>query len=280
MVQFANVSNVAADALAPIRPAKLVPVSASVVKNMRTPLPSGGWGRYSLDQTPYMVEPMDTIASRVFEAVIFAGPAQSGKTLGLIDGAVSYSIVESPADCQVIQTSQRQANDYSKFRLDRYVDNSPDIAQYKTSRGTDDNVEAKQYRNGASVRIGWPSVGQVSGKAPKFVVQVQAWGPGLQTWFVDRFALKTSRRSTGEINEKGEPIYFPLDPASYLEDWQRLIDKVIKRTYPLADQSGRVMRMRAVRTAIGMNGADWSTFIVVFSVFDSPVVAYVLIAWK
>jgi phage terminase large subunit GpA-like protein len=511
MTAYADAATIAAESALPLRPPPRVRLSASVAKHMRTPMPSGGWGEYSIDQTPYMVEPMDTVASRVFEAVIFAGPAQSGKTVALIEGTIADSIAENPADCQVVQSSQLQAEDFSKFRIDRTIRNSPDLRAQKTSRASDDNVHDKSFRNGASLRIGWPSVGQLSGKAvrrmlmtdvdnytgdlsideafgmalkriqtfmssgivvaesspardytkrdwkprtpheappasgilalynrgdrrrwfwpcpeckepfqaapgvagfvlpsfdelqervaiedpltmatryaklvcpscavplehrfkramnkagrwvgegqtmhadgtvtgqrvrsktasfwlggvaagyqtweslleryfqaiksyaatgesktlkttvnvdqaapfvpmaiaaarsaeelknrrspllkkgmvprggrfltaqvdiqagkaPKFVIQVQAWGPGMQTWIVDRYALKTSRRFTGELDEHGAQRFFPLDPASYLEDWARLIEKVIQRTYPLDDESGRVMRIRA-----------------------------------
>ncbi len=45
----------------------------------------------------------------------------------------------------------------------------------------------------------------------------------------------------------GEPEL--LDPASYLEDWDLILDKVIKRRYPLSDGSGRTM-------AILVTGSD------------------------
>ncbi len=77
-----------------------------------------------------------------------------------------------------------------------------------------------------------------AGSTPRFVVQVMGWGVGLEKWIVDRYALKSSSRDDGNGG------VLPLDPASYLEDWDRLIEKVIERRYPLADGSGRTMPIR------------------------------------
>jgi phage terminase large subunit GpA-like protein len=77
---------------------------------------------------------------------------------------------------------------------------------------------------------------------------VLGWGVGpsgaLERWVVDWFTLRTSRRPDGSGGFLG------LEPAAYLEDWERLVDKVIKRRYPLADGTGRTMPVRAV-------GIDW-----------------------
>ncbi|MGD7702594.1 tail fiber protein [Escherichia coli] len=41
--------------------------------------------------TPYIIEPMNCLASREYDAVIFVGPARTGKTIGLIDGWIVYT---------------------------------------------------------------------------------------------------------------------------------------------------------------------------------------------
>lgn len=77
-----------------------------------------------------------------------------------------------------------------------------------------------------------------AGKRAGFVVQVHGWGVGLEKWIVDRFTLFHSERPDG----KGG--FLQLDPASYAEDWNRLIEKCISRRYALADGSGRSMPIR------------------------------------
>jgi phage terminase large subunit GpA-like protein len=82
-----------------------------------------------------------------------------------------------------------------------------------------------------------------AGKSPRFEVQVTAHGPGRERWIVDRFSLKSSQRPSGKYKD-GEPLMAALDPAAYAEDWHRLKDKVLRRRYPLADDTGRTMPIR------------------------------------
>jgi phage terminase large subunit GpA-like protein len=68
----------------------------------------------------------------------------------------------------------------------------------------------------------------------KFVVQVEAWGVGETRWIIDRFDITMSKRKYG-----GE--LQGIEPATYLEDWEILLEKVITKRYKLSDESGRDM---------------------------------------
>jgi phage terminase large subunit GpA-like protein len=72
----------------------------------------------------------------------------------------------------------------------------------------------------------------------RFVVQVTGYGVGYESWVIDRFDIHISERI-----RDGEPLQ--LDPAGYIEDWDLIISKVMKRSYPLADNSGRTMAILA-----------------------------------
>ncbi len=72
----------------------------------------------------------------------------------------------------------------------------------------------------------------------RFEVQIMGVGVGNDITVIDRFAIKKSER----LDDDGERE--DLAPASYLEDWDQLIEKVMMRTYPLADGSGREMRIK------------------------------------
>lgn len=74
----------------------------------------------------------------------------------------------------------------------------------------------------------------------KFVVQVHGVGVGGDRWIIDRFDVKKSNR----LDEDGERLW--VAPASYAEDWELLVDEVILKTYPLADNSGRRMQIKVV----------------------------------
>lgn len=74
-----------------------------------------------------------------------------------------------------------------------------------------------------------------------FIVQVHGICPGRphDTCVVDRFSIKLS---DGRLDEDNQISW--VKPATYLEDWDLITDKVIKRTYPLADGSGRRMMVK------------------------------------
>jgi phage terminase large subunit GpA-like protein len=74
----------------------------------------------------------------------------------------------------------------------------------------------------------------------KFVVQVHGHGIGGDTYVVDRFDIKKSKR----VDEDGEHLW--VAPHAEPTDWHTIIDEVIEKTYPLEDGSGRVMRLMAV----------------------------------
>ncbi len=73
-----------------------------------------------------------------------------------------------------------------------------------------------------------------------FIVQVHGISPGspYDVCIVDRFSIFKSNR----LDDDGEHSW--VKPATYLEDWDILIEEVINKEYPLADGSGRKMLMR------------------------------------
>lgn len=147
-----------------LRPARRVSVSESVAINLRIVNPSGSSQNWSTDVAPYMCEPMDLVRSRLYESIVFAGPARSGKTIALVDGVVAYTVVDDPADTLIIQTNQSQAEDFSKTRIGRAISGSPELAKRLSPRAHDDNVLLKFFRSGMALRFGWPTLAQVSGK--------------------------------------------------------------------------------------------------------------------
>lgn len=87
-----------------------------------------------------------------------------------------------------------------------------------------------------------------------FVVQVHGIGPGTpyDISIVDRWRIKRSNR----INPEVEGYDF-VRPGTYQEDWEILIEEVMKRTYPLDDGTGR--RMGIKLTCCDSGGEDGVT---------------------
>lgn len=77
-------------------------------------------------------------------------------------------------------------------------------------------------------------------QAGRFEVQIVGFSAGGDMTVIDRFAIKKSNRR----DEDGERER--VRPATYLEDWDLLIENVILKSYALSDGSGRHMSIKAI----------------------------------
>lgn len=151
------------------RPPKRISVSQGAADTLRIHQPGGYSGPWSPTEAPYMVEPMDMLASRRHEAVCFVGPSRTGKTMGLLDGWLSHAACHDPGDMLILQMTQEKAREYSKTRIDRALRHSPDLRALISASGHDDNTYDKLFRHGMWLKIGWPSGSQLSGSDYRYV---------------------------------------------------------------------------------------------------------------
>jgi phage terminase large subunit GpA-like protein len=151
------------------RPPKRVSVSQGAADILRISHAGGYSGPWSAEEAPYMVEPMDMLASRKHEVVCFVGPARTGKTMGLIDGWMSHNVANDPGAMLVVQMTQTKAREYSKTRVDQAIKNSPALNELLSIRGHDDNTHDKLFKNGMWLKIGWPSESQLSSSDYRYV---------------------------------------------------------------------------------------------------------------
>lgn len=156
------------DSYLAFRPPSRLSVSKGAAKSLVIKRPGSAATNWSASNTPYMVEPMDMLASRVHKAVCFVGPAQSGKTAGLGEGWITHAIVNDPGDMLVVQMTEAKAREYSKQRIDRML-LSPDLAKLKSGNGRDDNTHDKSFKHGMWLRIAWPTVTNLSSTSYRYV---------------------------------------------------------------------------------------------------------------
>jgi phage terminase large subunit GpA-like protein len=152
-----------------IKPPRRVRVSTAAAEKMMVVDGGGKISKYSPELTPYIVKAMDCLASRKYDAVVFVGPARTGKTNGLIDGWVSYVISSDPGDMLIVQISEEKAREFSKKRIDRMLRNSPELAALMSPHGHDNNVHDKTFRAGNYLGIKWPTVNVLSSSDYRFV---------------------------------------------------------------------------------------------------------------
>ena len=150
-------------------PPRRVTVSDGANATLMIRQPGGYSGPWSPTEAPYMVEPMDMLASRTHEAVCFVGPARSGKTMGLLDGWLGHAVVNDPGDMLIVQMTQEKAREYSKVRIDRAIRYSPEIRTRMSHRAADDNTHDKLTKHGMWIKIGWPSATQLASSDYRYV---------------------------------------------------------------------------------------------------------------
>ncbi len=168
-VEFASASD-RADRLAEmIRPPRRVPVSQSASEIVRITAVGGYNGLWNPDVAPYMVEPMNCLSSREYESVIFAGPARTGKTQGLVDCWIGHAVTMDPGDMMLVFPTEILADDYSKRRMRRLHSSSPQLRSYLSSRSHDNTVRTTTYRHGMMLNLAWPTSSQLAQRDLRYV---------------------------------------------------------------------------------------------------------------
>ncbi|EDV9255837.1 phage terminase large subunit family protein [Salmonella enterica] len=152
-----------------LRAPRRIRVADAVAQYMRVPMGAGNSVPWDPLVTPYVIEPMNCLASREYDAVIFVGPARTGKTIGLIDGWVVYNVVCDPSDMLIIQMTEEKAREHSKKRLARTFRVSPEVAERLSPNRNDNNVYDRTFLAGNYLKIGWPSVNIMSSSDYKCV---------------------------------------------------------------------------------------------------------------
>ena len=152
-----------------LQPPQATSVADGASKNLVIKQPGAAGGLWSPEETPYMVEPMNTLASRLHEATVFVGPARTGKTAGLLLGWLSHTVVNDPGDMLFIQMTQDKAREFSKTDVKRAIDNSPVVKNMLSRLAADRNTHDTMFKNGMWLRIAWPTVSNVSGSTYRYV---------------------------------------------------------------------------------------------------------------
>lgn len=185
---FASASGAALEALPSLAPPARVLVSEAAPR--RYVEVNGAWQPWRADVVPYMVEPMDVTGSRRFNAVVFVGPARSGKSDALVMSTVSHRALMAPQVMAVFSATRDMAREWSEGALAPMIFASPDLDAALQRRGGGNNMFGKRFRNGARLTIDWPV---------KTKVMQRSIGLGIATDY-DAFPL--------DIEGDGE--FFPL----------------------------------------------------------------------
>mgnify|MGYP000892806609 CR=1 FL=1 len=184
---YPSLEYIVAEAASGLRPAELLTVTEAGEKYHIIRQPGSHNGPWSRNRTPYMVEPQDILTSIDHEAMIFAGPARTGKSIALTNW-VAHTVKCDPADMMVVHMAQHTAREWVKSDLEKSITNSPEIARELSPGRNDDNIFDKQFRSGMRLIVTWPTIRNLSAKTIP------------RSWLMDR------DRMDDDIDKEGDPF--------------------------------------------------------------------------
>lgn len=155
-IRYGSASAITRNVLELIKPPDRTPLSIAATELLYVDQ-SGSMVPWDAELTPYIKEPMDCLKSRRYDAVIYAGPARTGKTVGMVDGWIADIIARNQADTMLVQMTQDKAAEFRKKRLQRLFDASPQIRAALSERKSDNNIHEIITKSGMFLRVGWPS---------------------------------------------------------------------------------------------------------------------------
>ncbi|MFD2112033.1 terminase gpA endonuclease subunit [Thiorhodococcus fuscus] len=169
VAEYADIHADLAGSLDALNRPRRIPVSQGAAETLHLDDKGGYSGPWRADEVPYMIEPMDMLASRQHQAVCFVGPARSGKTAALVLGWIAHALTNDPGRMMVMHMSQEKADLLSKLDIDTAIDASPALLALKSSSRHDDTIRLKIFRHGMAIRLAWPSRSEMAGTTYRYV---------------------------------------------------------------------------------------------------------------
>ena len=164
MLQFADPVASSHAAATRILPSDRVLPSVAAEATLRT-----ADGPYDFDLAPMMREPLNELAGRRYQGIVFVGPQRSSKTSALILGGLCYVVTASPGDTLLVHVSRDSARTFSQQDLSRAIAASPKLAAAMSPSSRDDNLLDKRFRSGMDLHLGWPTATQLAGRSVRYV---------------------------------------------------------------------------------------------------------------
>lgn len=162
--RYLSVAEIIISTLDQLVPPERLSVSEAATKYRKLKNEGSYVGPWINGTTQYMVEPMDSLTIPELRAVIFVGPAQSGKTDALIINWLNHNVTCQPMDMTVYSPSMAASRDFSIRRVDRLHRDTEEVGDALRDEKSADNKFDKQYKHGMLFTLSWPSATELAGK--------------------------------------------------------------------------------------------------------------------
>ena len=143
---FADIAAILRDALPAYLPLDQISVADFAVQHRWLDNRGGGFvGRWSHDEAPFLVGPMESLDSRDHLAVAIAGPSRSGKTT-VGENWLFRNVVADPADMLWYEPTEDTARSYVKRVIEPMIEMHPALRAKLGSLSRDDSLAFKRFR--------------------------------------------------------------------------------------------------------------------------------------
>ena len=160
---FGSLEQMVLAAAEAVRPPERLSVAQATEKYRYINNPGSYVGPYLNNMTPYLVEPMEVLTSLDFTGMIFAGPAQCGKSDMSLNW-LNYSAICDPADFMHIDKSQTAARDWHERRIEKLLRDSEEIQKRLMPGAHNHSTYKTRFNSGMLYTLSWPTVNELSGK--------------------------------------------------------------------------------------------------------------------
>jgi phage terminase large subunit GpA-like protein len=216
---YVTPDEILADALPVLDPPSRINVIEAAERDLRIQV-QGAWQNFDRSVTPYMVEPSNMVQSRLYGAVAFLGPSQSGKTK-MLETVAFHSITCDPDPVLIIHMTRQSRDTWVEEKLDPSILNSPHIHERLGKAREDSTFSRKRFR-GMRLTIGYPTPEILSGGTYRLVLLTDVDHMplvlgGKKNPEGSPFRMSKQRTksflSRGCVLLEGSPAYPSLDPS-------------------------------------------------------------------
>ena len=157
-------------------------------------------GLYSLEMTPFWGPIMDRCCSPDIDQVVVCGPAQSGKTVAIVENVAGYYVHQDPSALLVVMADEDTAYYISEEKLAPMFKDSAALS-HLYDRKTFNKGEIVTH-NGARIDLAWASsVAKLATKPARIVISDEVDKPGYSKKTKEAGAISLVRERTASYPE-------------------------------------------------------------------------------
>jgi phage terminase large subunit GpA-like protein len=163
MGSFTSLENLLLSTAEAVRPPDRMTVPEAAEKYRFLNNPGSYVGPWRNDLNPPLVKPMEALTSLEHRAMVFVGPAQSGKTEMALSW-VNYSVTCDPVDMMIVDKRQKDARDFYQRRLSKLYRTTAAVRKRLMPGTKGETTFSSQFTNGMLLTLSWPTPTEFSGK--------------------------------------------------------------------------------------------------------------------